>query len=62
MMLASVIPNPLRSSSKTNPIELISRYDRAHTFFYLDPPYFGFKVHHHNFEQPDFERMAEILA
>ncbi len=38
------------------------RYDRPHTFFYLDPPYYGMKVYRFNFEQGDFGRLAEMLG
>ncbi len=38
------------------------RYDRPHTFFYLDPPYYGMKVYRFNFEQGDFGRLVEVLG
>ena len=41
--------------------EIIGRYDRPHTFFYLGPPYYGFKVYRLNFERDDFERVARAL-
>ncbi len=27
------------------------RYDREHTFLYIDPPYYGMKVYRFNFEE-----------
>ncbi|HEX9879311.1 MAG TPA: DNA adenine methylase [Candidatus Binatia bacterium] len=41
--------------------DVIRRYDRPHTFFYLDPPYFGMKVYRYNFEPKDFARLADVL-
>ncbi len=41
---------------------VIGRYDRPHTFFYLDPPYYGMKVYRFNFEQGDFGGLAEVLG
>ncbi len=45
-------------------LDLIDRYDRAHTFFYVDPPYFGCEDYYGKgvFERADFERLAERLA
>ncbi len=40
--------------------EILGRYDRPHTFFYLDPPYYGLKVYRLNFERKDFEALARI--
>lgn len=42
--------------------DILERYDQPHTFFYLDPPYYGLKVYRHNLEPEDFEKMAGILA
>ena len=42
--------------------DVIGRYDRPHTFFYLDPPYYGMKVYRVNFEPKDFDEMAAVLA
>jgi DNA adenine methylase len=42
--------------------DVLRRYDRPHTFFYLDPPYYGIKAYRFNFEPKDFERLAEVLA
>jgi DNA adenine methylase len=39
---------------------VVARYDRPHTFFYLDPPYYDIKVYRLNFEHQDFERMASL--
>jgi DNA adenine methylase len=41
--------------------EVLRRYDRPETLFYLDPPYFGRKLYHFNFEKDDFEKLAERL-
>ena len=41
--------------------EVLRRYDRPATFFYLDPPYYGRKLYRYNFEPADFERLAERL-
>jgi len=41
--------------------EVLKRYDRPTTLFYLDPPYFGRKLYNHNFEPEDFETLAERL-
>jgi DNA adenine methylase len=41
--------------------QLIRRTDRAQTFFYLDPPYFGKQLYQFNFSEREFEQMAELL-
>jgi DNA adenine methylase len=41
--------------------QILQRYDRKHTFFYLDPPYYGIKVYRLNFGSDDFRRMPEAL-
>lgn len=41
--------------------EILKRYDRPTTFFYLDPPYFGRKLYNFNFENKDFEEIAANL-
>lgn len=43
--------------------ECIKRYDREHTFFYLDPPYFGVEDYYGDdlFSRADFERLANVL-
>lgn len=43
-------------------LDILKRYDRSHTFFYLDPPYYDMKVYRINFESKDFEDLAESLA
>ena len=40
----------------------MERYDRSHTFFYLDPPHYDMKVYRLNFEPKDFEALAQALA
>jgi len=42
--------------------ELIPKYDRPHTLFFLDPPYWKFKCYNHNFEEQDFVDLAEVLS
>lgn len=44
--------------------EVVKRYDRPHTFFYLDPPYHGCERYYGKniFERDDFARLAEQLA
>lgn len=44
--------------------DFITRYDRAETLFYLDPPYFGGENDYGKgmFQRADFERMASLLA
>lgn len=34
--------------------QVLTKYDRPESFFYLDPPYFGVKVYNHNFDPDDF--------
>lgn len=41
--------------------EVVRRYDRATTFFYLDPPYYGIRLYRHNMKHGDFEKMADVL-
>jgi len=43
--------------------DCIKRYDREHTFFYLDPPYFGVEDYYGDglFSRDDFGRLATIL-
>jgi len=42
--------------------DCIGRYDREHTFFYLDPPYYGTKDYHYNFEEKDYRALAAFLG
>ncbi|MFQ5684818.1 MAG: hypothetical protein ACE5HC_16315 [Candidatus Binatia bacterium] len=37
------------------------RYDHPHTFFYINPPYYGIKGFRFNFDREDFEQMSQIL-
>jgi len=41
--------------------EVLKRYDRPTTLFYLDPPYYGLKLYRYNFEKGDFETLAVRL-
>lgn len=42
--------------------DVIARYDRPHTFFYVDPPYYGMDVYRFNFKPEDFAELAEVLC
>lgn len=41
--------------------DILRRYDRPTTLFYLDPPYYGRKLYRFNFENSDFAPLAERL-
>ncbi len=41
---------------------MIKRYKRIHALLYIDPPYYGMKVYRLNFENEDFDRMAQVLG
>ena len=41
--------------------QILQKYDRDKTFFYLDPPYYGVRLYRYNFEPEDFERLAGNL-
>jgi DNA adenine methylase len=42
--------------------ELIPKYDRNATFFFLDPPYWQVPGYRHDFEEQDFRDLVAILA
>lgn len=42
--------------------EILKRFDRSETLFYLDPPYWGRELYRYNFEAADFEKLAERLG
>lgn len=42
--------------------KVISKYDRPHTFFYLDPPYWNIPGYNHDFNAEDFVSLAEVLV
>lgn len=42
--------------------QVLKRYDRAATLFYLDPPYFGRKLYNFNFTEADFVELSNRLA
>lgn len=41
--------------------DILRRYDRPTTLFYLDPPYFGLKLYRFNFADEDFATLANRL-
>lgn len=41
--------------------EVLARYDRQSTFFYLDPPYYRRDLYKYNFSENDFEVLASRL-
>ena len=41
--------------------EVIKRFDRPTTLFYLDPPYWGRNLYRHNFGEADFGELAGRL-
>jgi|ERR1043166_825473 DNA adenine methylase len=41
--------------------EIIRRYDRPDTFFYLDPPYFNRPYYKFNFNEEDYVELAKLL-
>jgi DNA adenine methylase len=44
--------------------EVIPRFDKQNTFFYIDPPYYGFEDCYGKgiFDRGDFYRLSEVLA
>jgi DNA adenine methylase len=41
--------------------EVLKRFDRPTTLFYLDPPYWGRNLYRHNFTEADFRELADRL-
>lgn len=41
--------------------DLIPRYDRPHSFFFLDPPYWNIPAYNYDFQQQDFHNLFEVL-
>ena len=41
--------------------DILQRYDRPATLFYLDPPYFGRKLYRFNFSERDFQELEQRL-
>jgi DNA adenine methylase len=41
--------------------DVLRRYDRPGTMFYLDPPYYGLKLYRYNFSEKDFTELAACL-
>jgi len=41
--------------------QILQRFDRPATLFYLDPPYYARKLYRYNFTTADFEQLAERL-
>ena len=42
--------------------EMLERFDRPTTLFYLDPPYWGRNLYRHNFREADFAELADRLT
>jgi DNA adenine methylase len=42
--------------------EVMKRFDRPTTLFYLDPPYFERKLYRHNLSEADFRELADRLG
>lgn len=42
--------------------EVLRRYDRSTTLFYLDPPYYARKLYRFNLDHDDFVKMANLLS
>lgn len=42
--------------------ECVRRYDRVHTFFYMDPPYWGTAGYGISFELDEYETMAGLMV
>jgi DNA adenine methylase len=41
--------------------DVLTKYDRPSSFFYIDPPYVGAKLYAHNFADEDFRALAARL-
>ncbi|WP_353740690.1 DNA adenine methylase [Desulfopila inferna] len=41
--------------------DLIPRYDREHTLFFLDPPYWNIPGYRHDFTEQDFHDLYHVL-
>lgn len=42
--------------------KLIPKYDRPHTFYFLDPPYWQIPGYRHDFEEQDFHDLTRTLS
>jgi len=42
--------------------QVLEKYDRPTTLFYLDPPYFGRRLYRHNLNDDEFHTLAERLT
>lgn len=42
--------------------QCVERYDRPHTLFYLDPPYWGTTGYGVEFDLAEYDRLAQLLA
>lgn len=42
--------------------DVLHKYDRPTTLFYLDPPYYGLRLYNHNFSGSDFVSLKERLT
>ncbi len=62
-LLAAVAARLRHVQLECGPYEdVLRRYDRPSTFFYLDPPYVGLKLYRYNLPDEEFDRMANTLA
>jgi DNA adenine methylase len=41
--------------------DILKKYDRPETFFYLDPPYFNRPYYKFNFDEKDYVELAQLL-
>lgn len=42
--------------------EIVKRFDREDSLFYLDPPYFGRSLYRYNFSEDNFRELAQLLG
>lgn len=52
----------VRAQIECGPYEqVLKRYDRPTTFFYIDPPYYGIKLYRYILEKPEFVTLRDRL-